>query len=477
MTKRKLNKRKKTLRQKISTLWQNSLYRYVFQNVMATIRYGIRQTKLHFLPRSLFYRFVLIILLPLIILQAILFIFFYDRHWDTVSRRLAADISGEIQTVADFIIDQNPSPEELNKTLKKMQKNLGLSISFTRNVKLDQQNLFYHGTAFHLASAVLALKYPVDMRELSNRYQKISIQLPTGILTTIVPRKRFFSSTVHVFVIWMVGSSILLFWIAFLFMKNQVRSIERLSQASELFGMGHDIPFKPGGATEVRQAGYSFILMKNRIQKYLSERTAMLAGVSHDLRTPLTRMKLQLSMMNSDETTADLQADVAEMEQMLNGYLAFVRGEGQETPQNIELDTLLFELVEKQRKTGQKIDFHTEEKICVSGRLNDISRAVTNILTNANRYATKTSVSLGVRNNMARIIIDDNGPGIPENKRRAVFKAFYRIDVSRNKATGGVGLGMTITRDILLSHGGDITLSKSPLGGLRVIMTIPTRQQ
>lgn len=474
MTKRKSYKRKKSLRQKLLLHWQHSFYRYVFQNILSYVRYGIRQMKLHFMPRSLFYRFVLIILLPLIILQTILFIFFYDRHWDTVSRRLAADIAGEIQTVADYINYQNPTPDELSMTLKRMQKNLGFNISFSYDAKLEQQNLYYHGTAFHLASAVLALKYPVDMRELSNRYQQISLQLPDGVLTTVVPRKRFFSSTVHVFVIWMVGSSVLLFWIAFLFMKNQVRSIERLSKASELFGMGHDVPFKPGGATEVRQAGYSFVLMKNRIQKYLSERTAMLAGVSHDLRTPLTRMKLQLSMMKDDETAADLQTDVAEMEQMLNGYLAFARGDGKEEPQNIRLDSLLADLVEKQRKIGQKIDFHTEESICVSARLNDMSRAITNILSNADRYASKTSVSLGVRAQTARIIIDDNGPGIPENKRRDVFKAFYRLDASRNKATGGVGLGMTITRDILLSHGGDITLSKSPLGGLRVIITIPT---
>lgn len=472
MTKRK--KKKNTLLQKLQNKWRGSLYRYVFETVIGSFRYGVKQIKFHLMPRSLFYRFVLIILLPLIVLQAILFVFFYDRHWDSVSRRLALDISGEIQTFADYIAYHDPTPDELNVMLEGVKKHLGLSISFTRGAQLEQQNFLHDGTAFHLASAVLALKYPVDMRELSNRYQQISIQLPSGVLTTVVPRKRFFSSTVHVFLIWMVGSSVLLFWIAFLFMKNQIRSIERLSKASELFGMGHDVPFKPGGATEVKQAGYSFILMKNRIQKYLSERTAMLAGVSHDLRTPLTRMKLQLSMMEADETTEDLLKDIAEMEQMLNGYLSFARGNAQEAPQTIALDDLLTELVEKQRKIGQKIDCHIEEHIEISGRLNDISRAITNILTNADRYASKTSVTLGIRNKMARITIEDNGPGIPESKRRAVFKAFYRLDGSRNKQTGGVGLGMTITRDILLSHGGDITLAKSKMGGLKVVMSIPT---
>ena len=432
-----------------------------------------KHIKYRLLPRSLLYRFVLIILLPLILLQTIVFVFFYDRHWNTVSRRLALDVAGEIQTVIDYIEWHHPSVEALDDFLNRMDLNLGLKMTFLPNEKLVNEQFEVGGTTFHLVSALLALKYPVDLKDLQDKRHQISIELEKGVLVTVVPRKRFFSSTVHVFIIWMVGSSVLLFWIAFIFMKNQVRSIERLSKASELFGMGHDIPFKPGGANEVRQAGYSFILMKNRILKYLSERTAMLAGVSHDLRTPLTRMKLQLSMMPSDETTHDLLSDITEMEQMLNAYLAFARGEGKEEPQKISLDELLFQLVEKQRKAGQKIDYHSEEKISISGRLNDIMRAISNILTNANRYATQTNVSLGIRNQTAQIIIDDNGPGIPESKRQDVFKAFYRIDASRNKETGGIGLGMTITRDIILSHGGEIELSKSPMGGLRVVMLFP----
>lgn len=433
----------------------------------------LRHVKYRLLPRSLLYRFILIILLPLILLQTIVFIIFYDRHWDTISRRLALDISGEIQTVVDYIEWHHPSSVELDDYLIRMDTNLGLKMSFLPNEKLNQSQFEVGRTTSQLISALLALKYPVDLKSLPDKKYQISIELEKGVLVTVVPRKRFFSSTVHVFIIWMVGSSVLLFWIAFLFMKNQVRSIERLSKASELFGMGHDIPFKPGGANEVRQAGYSFVLMKNRILKYLSERTAMLAGVSHDLRTPLTRMKLQLSMMPQDEITQDLLSDVTEMEQMLNAYLAFARGEGKEEPQKISLDELLFQLVEKQRKAGQKIDYHSEETISVSGRLNDIMRAISNILTNANRYATRTSVSLGIRNQTAQIIVDDNGPGIPENKRTDVFKAFYRMEESRNKETGGIGLGMTITRDIILSHGGEIELNKSPMGGLRVVMSFP----
>lgn len=441
------------------------------------LKYALKAMRVNLFPRSLFYRFVLIILLPLILLQTVILIFFYDRHWSTISRRLAADVSGEIQTVADYILAKQPSEEELHAFLKQIYTNLSLKMYFEPGAYLMEQNLSYQGSTFELTSAMLALKYPVNMIEAKDKKQLISIQLPTGVLTTLVPRKRFFSTTVHVFLVWMIGSSLLLFWIAFLFMKNQVRSIEKLSRASELFGTGHDIQFKPGGATEVRQAGLAFILMKNRIQRYLSERTAMLAGVSHDLRTPLTRMKLQLSMLPSDETTADLLSDVSEMEQMLNGYLSFARGEGKELPQIIQLDEIVTQLIDKQKKTGQNIDFHIEEPLCISGRVNDIIRAISNILTNASRYASRTSVLAGIRNKAATLVIDDNGPGIPAEKRREVFKAFYRLDESRNQATGGVGLGMTITRDIILSHGGDISLSKSPLGGLRVIISLPLTGQ
>ncbi len=434
----------------------------------------IRSLRLRFLPQSLFHRFILIILLPLILLQTVVLIFFYDRHWETISRRLAGNIAGEIQTVANFIVQTQPTDAALNTLLTSMEKNLSLTMVYTPDSYLLPQQITPESSTSHLVSALLSLKYPLNMVEIEGKRQMIAIQLPTGVLTTIVPRKRFFSSTVHVFVVWMIGSAALLFWIAFLFMKNQVRAIERLSVASELFGRGKmEIDFRPSGAAEVKQAGLSFILMKNRIQKYLSERTTMLAGVSHDLRTPLTRMKLQLSMMPDDETTADLLADVTEMERMLSGYLSFAKGQGKEPAQSLRLDTLVADLVQKQKRGGQQVTLHVEEPVHVLGRANDLSRAVMNILNNAARYATKTQVRLGVRNGLAVLVVDDNGPGIPPEKRQDVFKAFHRLDESRNAETGGVGLGMTIARDTFLSHGGDITLGVSPAKGLRVTMRLP----
>ncbi len=434
----------------------------------------IRNLRLRFLPQSLFHRFILIILLPLLLLQTVVMIFFYDRHWETISRRLAMDIAGEIQTVATFIIETQPTTEQLTTLFDSLESDLQLTMTYVPDSFLLPQQIASESSTSHLLSALLTMKYPLNMMEIEGKRQMIAIQLPTGVLTTVVPRKRFFSSTVHVFLVWLIGSSLLLFWIAFLFMKNQVRSIERLSRASELFGRGQmDIDFHPSGATEVKQAGLSFILMKNRIQKYLLERTTMLAGVSHDLRTPLTRMKLQLSMMPNDETTTDLLSDVTEMERMLSGYLSFAKGQGKEPMQPLKLDDLVTDLVQKQKRGGQQITLHIEQPVEILARENDLSRAIMNILNNAARYAKKTQVRLGIRNGLAVLVVDDNGPGIPPEKRRDVFKAFHRLDESRNTETGGVGLGMTIARDTFLSHGGDIALATSPAKGLRVTIRLP----
>lgn len=427
------------------------------------------------LPKSLLYRFVLIIVVPLILLQVILIVFFYDRHWETVSRRLAFGIAGEIQTAVDFVEEKGAAHPDVAAFFESMEKNLNLSFAFKPQYALPYVwQKPTDSAAAPLARALRLLDRPMIMQETAGKEQALSIQLDEGVLRVIIPRKRFFSSTVHVFLVWMVGSSILLFWIAFLFMKNQVRAIERLSRASELFGRGHNVAaFKPEGATEVKQAGRSFILMMNRIQKYLTERTALLAGVSHDLRTPLTRMKLQLSMTENKEPARELLDDINEMEQMLQGYLDFARGAGKEKPQQVDLGALLADQVKKMRKLGQKIDVSGAQDVIVLARPVDLARAVANVLSNAGRYAKRTQLSLSVCNHMAQIIADDNGPGIPKAEREEVFRAFYRLEGSRNAQTGGIGLGLTIARDIILSHGGDIALKDSPLGGLRVVITLP----
>ena len=272
----------------------------------------------------------------------------------------------------------------------------------------------------------------------------------------------------------MILSSIFWFGVALIFMKNQLRAIIRLAQAAEAFGIGKNVDsFKPEGATEVRHAGTAFLMMKNRLQRYLTERTTMLAGVSHDLRTPLTRLKLQLSLLPENEATKEMEQDVNDMENMLNGYLAFVSGEGREETKEIHLTPFITNLVDKFKKTNHQIDLQIRKELSVIGRPTDLSRALGNIIANATRYAPHTWVSVMQKQDTVQILIDDNGSGIPKAKRTEVFKPFVRLDESRNPTTGGVGLGLTIARDILLSHGGNIALDQSPQKGLRVIVTLP----
>jgi two-component system osmolarity sensor histidine kinase EnvZ len=272
----------------------------------------------------------------------------------------------------------------------------------------------------------------------------------------------------------MVGTSMLLFGVATIFMRNQVKPIRRLAVAADNFGKGREVThFKPEGAAEVRQAAAAFIAMRDRIQRQISQRTAMLSGVSHDLRTPLTRIKLQLALLKSGPEVEALEADVTEMERMLEGYLAFVRGEGAEAPQPTNLTQLLSETVAQARRNGGIIDLHTEGDLTVPLRPNAFRRCLTNLIENAMRYAHHVWVRAGTRGDAIEITIDDDGPGIPSDKREEVFKPFLRLEGSRNPETGGVGLGLTIARDVVRSHGGEIILADSPNGGLRARVRMP----
>ena len=257
-------------------------------------------------------------------------------------------------------------------------------------------------------------------------------------------------------------------------MRIQVRSIATLAQVAEDFGKGINTPFKPYGSSEVRKAGIAFIKMKERIQKQISERTQMLAGVSHDLRTPLTRMKLQLAMLPESPDNKEFIDDIGEMEKMLDGYLAFVSGEGGEKNTFIDMNELILSIINKFRNTKAMIRYSTNDQVsAIQGREQALKRAVTNIISNAFAYGKNIAVGLESNNNKLEITVDDDGPGIPADKREDVFKAFYRLDESRNKETGGVGLGLSIARDIITSHGGKIELTDSELGGLRVLISIP----
>jgi len=303
---------------------------------------------------------------------------------------------------------------------------------------------------------------------------RIQIQLTDGVLDVKVPRELLFTSTTYLVVVWMVGTAVILVVIALLFMANQIRPIRRLAEAAERFGKGLEVDdFKPSGATEVRQAAAAFLAMQERIRRQIAQRTALLAGVSHDLRTPLTRMKLQLALLRPSREVEDLKHDIADMEKMVEGYLAFARGEGTEKPKPSDLTEILAEVASAAARDGHTVTLENAPGLVLPLRPQAIKRCFTNLVDNALRFAGKVQIRAVRRGGVAEITVDDDGPGIPPERREDVFKPFFRMEESRNLATGGVGLGLTIARDIARSHGGDVTLGTSPLGGLRATIRLP----
>lgn len=433
------------------------------------------------LPRSLFGRLVLIILSPLILLQVISTWVFYDRHYETVTKRLAQGLSGDVAAVIQMMI-RNPGSVDRLQTFRLARRVMLLKLTFEEGARLDATT---RTDSFGIFSSVLDRKLATALREIVDRpflidthsLEKevaIDVQLADGVLRVLAPRKRLFSSTTYIFIMWMVGSSIVLFVVALLFMRNQVKSIRRLAQAADSFGKGRDVAdFKPEGATEVRQVAGAFIQMRDRIKRQIRQRTEILAGVSHDLRTPLTRMKLQLAMLGRTPETENLESDVAAMERMVEGYLAFARGESVEQPEPTEVSGLLREVVVQMRRDGGIIDLHVEQAMTVPLRREPMRRCLSNLIANAQRYGEHVSVRAGPRDKVIEITIDDDGPGIPPDKRKEVFRPFFRLEPSRNPETGGVGLGLTIARDVVRNHGGDIVLEDAPGGGLRARIWLP----
>ncbi len=307
-----------------------------------------------------------------------------------------------------------------------------------------------------------------------DKWADISIQMPWGVFHVYVLERRLFSTSAYIFLLWMIGSSLVLFTIAVIFMRNQIRPIHRLAIAAERLGMGRDIPsFKPEGAREVRSAARAFISMHERIRRQIEQRTTMLAGISHDLRTPLTRLKLGLSMLPEATDAEALKEDVNDMERMINSYLEFVRGEGREPVDRIDLKELIARQVNIAQRHGKTVEVDMTGDLYISLRPVAFSRVLQNLISNAEKYADKIWVEAFRENDEIVISIEDNGAGVPENLREDVFKPFFRADTSRNAATGGVGLGLPISRDIVHSHGGQLWLEESRHGGVKAIINLP----
>lgn len=442
---------------------------------MTSFKEKIRYFRLRLLPRRLLPRSILILVLPVILIQSVSGILFYDNHWQNISRRLALGVAADIRS-AISLYDIFPHPEDRAVILNEMKKSIGLDIRFTDAQKQPEKiRLKPNNKTSELIPALKAIGFPFTLSDLSEeRRVLITFYLPDYTVQVLLPYKKFFSTTTYVFAFWALFSSLLFTGIAILFLRNQIRPILRLAEATKNFGLGRDVDdFKPEGAAEVRQAALSFLQMRDRIRRHIEERTRMLAGVSHDLRTPLTRMRLQLAMMDKNEDNADLLEDVNEMEHMVNGYLDFARGGDKEKAQPTDIRQLISETLDGLRKNGLPVQFDSTDSIITDIRRNDFKRCLWNLVTNAGRYGTQINVSMTVSGKLLEIAVEDNGPGIPEEKREDVFKAFFRLDESRNFETGGVGLGLTITRDIVIAHGGKIYMEDSALGGLKVVMVFP----
>ncbi len=437
-----------------------------------SVRLAIKRT----LPRGLLGRSLLIIIVPLVVLQVVSGIVFYDRHWANVSRHRANALAGDVAMLTELLRDFEPGNRR-NEVFGMAHRTLDLIVRFERDEILPNETVKPAGnlqkTLSRSLEQIVQRPFVIDT-ETERRRVLIAVQLPDGVLHVSANAERLISSTTKIFILWMIGTSLILFGVATIFMRNQVSPLRRLASAAENFGKGRDTPnFRPSGATEVRQAASAFMAMRDRIQRQIQQRTEMLAGVSHDLRTPLTRMKLQLAMLQDNTEIAELNSDVAAMEGMIEGYLNFARGEGSETPIQTDAQKLLDEVVHEARRNDVQISFEMAESVELPLAPIAFKRSLTNLIDNAARHGDHVAV-LGQRNgSVLEFIVDDDGPGIPESMREEVFRPFFRLDQSRNVATGGTGLGLSIARDIVRSHGGDITLTEAPSGGLRATIRVP----
>lgn len=428
------------------------------------------------LPRGLLARALLIAVAPLILMQLLSAYVFYNSHWDQVSKRLSQGLAGDIAVLVDSLTSM-PDPASRDWLFAEAEQRMEIKATLQPEAILPNAPERQTAIEGELRRALLRKQIIKPMRvdeQTGKDRVVVMVQLADGVLRLEVPRHRLYSWTTYAFVLWTIGTTLILLGVATIFMRNQIRPVRRLARVADAFGKGREVEnFKPEGAREVKLVALAFLAMKGRIQRQIAQRTAMLAGVSHDLRTPLTRMKLQLAMMPEDEASAALREDVHDMERMLEGYLAFARGEGTEKPHPRDLGVLLTEVVRRARRGGATVELATDGDLRLPLRPNAIRRSFTNLVDNALRFASKVAVRARRLGGAVEVIIDDDGPGIPADQREEVFKPFFRLEASRNPATGGVGLGLTIARDVVRGHGGDIVLDDSPQGGLRVRVRLP----
>ena len=421
------------------------------------------------LPKGLYSRSLLIIIVPVVVLQGILTFVFLDRHWQLVTRKLSSAVASEIAT----FVDVAPSLG-LNKVVELSKKFYDAEVNYMPNQKLINNppkpiNLVENTLSKEL-SKIMTDNFWVD----AHTYEKrviVQIEKEGGIYEFTIPRRNVYATNSHIFLVWMVISSLLLVSVAVIFMRQQIKPIEKLSKAAQQFGLGKKMEnFKPSGATEVRRAAEAYLKMQERIERFIEQRTLMLAGVSHDLRTPLTRLKLQLEMLSDDKTNIELLSDVNEMQKMLENYLDFAEDVTREKAIKTDLKQMIKEIINSESIENKVIEFNVknDKPIFFECRAIAMKRCITNLLNNACSYGDDIRVALDKKKDVIDISIEDNGPGIDKTDYDKAIKPFIRLDSSRNQNIPGSGLGLSISQDITSNHGGKLIMSKSNLGGLKV---------
>ncbi|MGV6872904.1 ATP-binding protein [Pseudochelatococcus sp. B33] len=428
------------------------------------------------MPKGLFVRSLIIIIAPIVILQSVVAYVFMERHWQLVTRRLSSAVSADVAALIDIyeLYPQSPGATDL---VRIAQERLGLDVEFMPGTELPPPG---PKPFFSILDEVLsdeirrqvARPFWIDTVGRSNVIE-IRILLDEVVMRVFARRSLAYASNSHIFLIWMLGTSLVLVTIAVLFQLNQIRPILRLADAAEAFGMGRDVDFRPRGAREVRRAGRAFLEMKRRIERAIEQRTTMLNGVSHDLRTILTRFKLSLSLMPDSPDVQDLRKDVDEMGHMLEAYLAFARGDAGEQAVPTDIRAMLETLRADHARQGHALSVSVLGDMTVTVRPFAFQRLVGNLVANAARYGEKVTITVTRMPRWLTIAVEDDGPGIASESREDAFKPFVRLDSARNVDDGGTGLGLAIARDIARSHGGEIELSDSPLGGLKATIRVP----
>ena len=426
------------------------------------------------LPKRLFYRALLIVAVPVITIQLIITIVFFDSLWIKTNKGMTRTLVNEISAFVEAYQKEENDKQEVTNLFSLF---LDLNIELVVDEKLSDQNKErWFSPIDRTLRRELKSKFSPEIFWFNTTNYKelvdLRIKYENGYFKFLVPKDRVTSTSARIFALWITVPAIIMVIISLIFLKNQTRPITNLARAAERFGKGEDIEeFKPSGALEIRQAGHEFDKMRKRIERHLNQRTEMLSGISHDLRTPLTRMKLQLAFLKDKDAVDKLTDDINEMEKMLNEYLQFTSSSYVEKDEMFNLSELIEEIIKKYN--NKNISHNLIPRIYINGRKNLINRSLNNLIDNGLKYANKVEISLTKKNTNLFIIIDDDGPGIPKKEHENVFKPFYKMDKGRNDSKSSVGLGLSIASDIIKSHGGNIMLEKSKFNGLRVKIFLP----